>query len=201
MKNEKQNYAIGLYGVNGAGKSVLSKELMACFSVCELQSTDNLLKIYKHLNPKSPYRNLVSYTAWQCFGKKTEKNIAKGFAGYRNLLFDYLDCLIQRVPAEKLTMIFDGIHFDPRLKETNKDVQIVPILLTLKNSEIQRQRIMEKSGGREELEEILLSNIETSRNIQDYLIREAKQRGVFILDTGTDSVVESLNKIINAINA
>src|SRR3989344_1221213 len=170
----EKNCVIGLYGINSVGKSVLSQKLTEKFKVCELQSTDNLLKMTKYFYPENEYAHCSSCTAWKVRGSKTEVNIIEGFKGYREYVEGLINCLIQRVAAENFTMIFEGIHFNPQCRRNNEGIVVIPVLLTLKNIEKHRQRIIEKSNGRKELEERLLNNMQVSRVIQDFLIPEAK---------------------------
>ncbi len=193
----KKNYAVIIYGINSVGKSVQSQLLIKEIAVCELQSTDNLIKIYKHLNPESLYVKETSSSSWKIFGKKNDENIIKGFNGNRNLIMDYIGTLIDRIPNEKLSIIFEGVHFNPEIISNHSNVKVIPILLTLQDENIHRERIIEKAQGRKELEERLLDSIRTSRIIQDFLIKEAQDHNCFIIDTGKDGPKETLSKIKN----
>lgn len=196
----KDNFAIGIYGINSVGKTVQSQMLMKYFPICELQSTDNLIKIYKSLNPHWPYTNSTSFTSWKVIGEKKKENIVNGFISYRDSVEEYINTLIRRIQSEKLTIIFDGIHFSPQSSNKHPDVNIIPILLIIQDESIHRQRIREKAQGRKELEELLLENIHTARKIQDFLISEAKDNNCLFIDTGKDTVEQTLEKIVDIID-
>jgi len=200
IKNQKENYIIGIYGVNAAGKSVTSKKLSNYFEVCEIQSTDSIMKIYKFTCKDNQIKKLSSRNAWSLFGDKNTENIIKGFKKYRSLIFDHINCLIQRVPTEKFTMILEGVHFDPAILELNPGLKIVPVLLIIQDVNSYKKRIVKKARGRISLQNELLTNVNTAKTIQKFLINEAKKKNILIIDTAENNLRQVIGKIIKKIN-
>ncbi|KKU91769.1 MAG: 2-phosphoglycerate kinase [Candidatus Jorgensenbacteria bacterium GW2011_GWA1_48_11] len=201
MTNVKKDfYVVGLYGINSAGKTAISRLLMKEIPICEIQSTDNLMKLFKSYHKDPKYVGLSSRTAWKLIGEENETNIIEGFKIYRSIVSSDIDVLINRVPTENFTMIFEGIHFSPKNREADKAVKIIPILLTLQDKEAHKRRIIEKCNGRNELEQRLLDGMKTARLIQEFLIREAKENGTIVVDTSFDIVKQTLNKILKIIS-
>ena len=199
-KSIKNNRVIIFYGINAVGKTTLSQELMCHFEVCELQSTDNLLKIYNYVNPNNPYIGSNSCTAWSVIGDKTNLNILTGFKNYRALITEYICSLAQRAYEEQFTLVIEGVHFDPIVKKRIKQIKISPILLILSNFNVHKKRIIEKSDSRIDVKERLMNNLFIMRQIQDFLTDEAKNNGCSVVDTGLDTVEESLGKILRIVN-
>lgn len=198
MNLKNNNCVICIYGINGSGKTSLSQMLIKYFPVCEIQSTDNLRKIFILNNPSHPYSNVTSYTAWQVLGEKNRRNIIEGFKNYRIMIADYTRCIISRAYDEKLSIILEGIHFDPVFTEKSK-ILVIPVLLTISNKRILKKRIIQKSAGRKKLKNKLISHIDEIFSIQKYLVNEARKHGYIILDTSEDPLDTTFNKLINKI--
>ena len=196
ISKNKENIVLGIYGVNGVGKTVVSQKLLAEIKIGELQSTDNLLPIFRLNNPDEKWSAICSYTAWQMINDRNQANIIAGFRKYRGQLRGYIKSLIDRACADQFSLIIEGIHFEADLNRTKK-IKVIPVLLKIGDRTKHQKRISEKSAGRTDLKNKLKDNFAAIRTIQDFLIKEARSANCLIIDTGRIKAGDVIIKIID----
>jgi len=190
-----QNKIIGIYGVSAVGKTVLTQHLTRVLTITEVQSTDSLKALYRTFHPEDPMGSMSSYLAWTLVGPQTERNVIKGFLRYRNSVAPLITALMQRAMAEQFTLIFDGIHFSPALPLGGLSIPVVPILLTIDDESAHKRRIHLKASGRTALEQRLMLHFDNIRLIQTYLLNEAKRCHSLVIDTGKETVKQTVQLV------
>ena len=90
----------------------------------------------------------------------------------------------------------EGIHFHPSLYAKYPTL-VIPILLKIQNKTLHKKRIIEKSAGRDLLQQKLLRTFNAIRKVQDFLIDEANTLNVHIFETGNSTLEESTAQIIS----
>ena len=191
----KKMQIIGLIGVNASGKSTLAHLLSRDYVDYDMVATDNLLAINRMLNPNNPRLRYSSYSAWERLGKSTLENIWKGFEDYRGSNRRFLDCILRRARDQKVGMIIEGLHIEPKLffsYDSELDVHI--FLLYVSNEEKHKERIKQKCDYRPKLLKRLERYFPHIRTLQGLLIEEAKHYPVEIIETGV-SKESSLKRI------
>jgi 2-phosphoglycerate kinase len=185
MSNKMQ--IIGLQGVNASGKSTLAHMVSRDYVEFDTVATDNLLAINRMINPDDPRLSYSSYSSWKRFGSPTMDNIWKGFNEYREANRDFLDCILRRARDQKVGMIIEGLHIDPKLFYSyQNDLDVTIILLRVSDEEKHKKRIKEKCDYRPELLVKLEEYFPYIRDIQRLLEEEARSFGIETVETGVD---------------
>jgi 2-phosphoglycerate kinase len=176
---------IGIYGVSATGKSTIGNLLLTERLESDSIVTDNLLAIKRMLNPNSVIWQRSSYNQWERIGQPTDENIWKGFKEYRTGMEDYLSCILDRAKTQRVSMIIEGIHIDPKLFMCFKDsLNIHLFLLRIEDPIVHKKRIEEKCNYRPSLMTRLDKYFPYLRKLQTLLLEEAKYTEVNIIETG-----------------
>ncbi|NCO11042.1 hypothetical protein GW924_00340 [Candidatus Pacearchaeota archaeon] len=195
MSIEPPFRVIGIYGVNATGKSTLAHEISRYYPEYDTVATDNPLAIKRMLEPNNPIFQNSSYTQWKRFGEPTPKNIWAGFIQYRESMGDFLDCLLERARDQRVGMIFEGIHIDPRRFFGIRGIDVNLFLLHVSDRKVHEEHTRQKCAYRPELMDRLETNFSYIEEIQRGLLKEAREiGGIGIIETG-DSIKEAVSKI------
>lgn len=186
---------IGFQGVNASGKSTLAHLLSRNYPESDTVATDNLLAINRMLNPNDVRLKYSSYSSWERYGEPNRENIWKAFCEYREANRSYIDCILKRARDQRVSMIIEGLHLEPKLFELYKrDLETKLYILVVSNEERHKERIRQKCNYRPELLLRLEKYFPYIRTIQELLIEEGRKFGVDIIETGSD-IENSLKEI------
>jgi len=185
LKMIKKMKVIGIQGVNASGKSTLSHRIAQNYLEADTVATDNLIAINRALNPHDSRIQYSSYSSWQRFGEPTEENIWKGFCEYRESNRRYMDCILSRARDQRVGMIIEGLHIEPKLFFSySTDLDIDLFLLNVADEEIHKKRVVQKCSYRPELLKQLDTFFPHIRTLQGLLLDEAKEYPINVIETG-----------------
>lgn len=174
--NKSTNSKIFIYGVPGSGKTTFSLDLKnkTGYPLVEGDSLRVLAQKDK-TKEEDPFAYMGVSGAFRKFGDLTEENVIKGLKAVRENMVTYIQAEIEKYPHE---LILECAFLDPE-KVINKGRVI---LLTKIDEQEHRKQFFAK---REENEKSL-EHFKASRIIQDYLIEEAKNYPVEIVENNFD---------------
>ena len=196
---DKKMQVIGIYGTNAAGKSTLSHILSRDFLDFDTIATDNLLAIKRMNNKDNPIWNHSSYSQWERLGEPTPHHLWQGFLEYRDNMQDYLACMLDRAHTQKVGMIIEGIHIDPRYFQAfNDNLDIRLFFLHVENSGKHKERIVQKCDYRPTLLERLERYFPRIRELQEMLLNEARDHAIPIIETG-NSINDAMQAMRNGL--
>jgi len=163
---------IFIYGVPGSGKTTFSLDLKEKMDR-PLVEGDNLRTLAQKdkTREEDPFAYMGITGAFRKFGGLTEENVIKGLKAVRNNMAPYIQEEIEKYPNE---LILECAFLDPEHLINKGKI----ILLTKKDEESHRKQFF---AHREENEKSL-EHFKAARIIQNYLVKEAKEYNVEIVD-------------------
>jgi 2-phosphoglycerate kinase len=175
---------IFIYGVPGAGKTTLSQELQKELGY-PLVEADELRSIAQkeYSEAEKPFLYLPTTDAFKYFGEFSEENIIKGLQEVRTALTPYVEAEISKHPD---TLIMESAFLNPFVLKNQGQL----ILIATSDEQKHSNQFFEhrKNNGD------TLEKFRSARIIQNYLLEEAHQNGVIIIENS--SSMENLMKKI-----
>lgn len=163
---------IFIYGVPGVGKThyskVLGKELgLSVFEADKIKKEERKGKHKKN----HPFLYLGTCLAYQQFGDLNEVNVIKGLIAVRHALQKALEAKIKKHDHS----IIEGAFLEPgSVRKFGK-----PLLLVTTDEEKHKRQFL---SHREKLLDLQNNEFRSARIIQKFLINEAKQLDIEIID-------------------
>lgn len=170
------NPKIFIYGVPGSGKTTFSLDLKNKTGYPLVEGDG--LKVFAQKDKtkeEDPFAYMGVSGAFRKFGDLTEENVIKGLKAVRENMVTYIQAEIEKYPNE---LILECAFLDPEQVINKGRV----ILLTKIDEQEHRKQFF---ANREENEKSL-EHFKASRMIQDYLIKEAKNYPVEIVENNFD---------------
>lgn len=192
MENKR---VIGIYGVFSVGKSFIAHGLSSMFLDYDTVTTDNLLAIARSLDTRDHYLEQSSYLAWRVLGDNSPEKVIEGFKRYRDRLQSFIRIILDRAHKQRVDMILEGIHISPEVFQEYEDLlDQKPFLITIPNKTVHWGRIKEKCKDRPALLRRITPHFDIVRGLQDYLINEAKEYNIPVIDNsnGKEETLESI---------
>jgi 2-phosphoglycerate kinase len=167
---------IFIYGVAGSGKTTFSLDLKEKTNY-PLVEGDTLRALAQEgkTREEAPFSYMGTSGAFRQFGELTEENVIKGLMAVRENMIPYIQKEIEKYPNE---LIFECAFLDPERVIGKGKV----ILLTKQDEESHRKQFF---AHREE-NETSLEHFKATRIIQDFLIEEAKNYPIEIVENNFD---------------
>jgi 2-phosphoglycerate kinase len=171
---------IFIYGVAGTGKSFMSRYLKMRLNYPLIEA--DTLKEHSLAITSSPFISIGPKYAWRRFGAMTPANIIKGLEAVRASARSAIEAELQTYE----NVIMEGVFLGPAYASHGK-----MILMIVVDASRHRDRYFRKRAHTKEDEE----GFAASRLLQDYLITEARQLGIEIIENHEDSplLAESLS--------
>ena len=181
-------------GTTGCGKSTVSSDIAHRLNVVRTQSTDMLREVMRLLVPKRlmPELHASSFNAWQTLPSwdnnpiKFETHFVEGYLTQAREVGVGLEGVLKRAEREQLSLILEGVHIYPGLQKQLAEQQnmiVVPIILSVdKRKQLKRQ--LEGRGKRVSARraERYLDSFEEIWALQSFLLNEAKQLGITVVE-------------------
>ena len=160
-----------IYGVPGSGKTYLSQKIAKDFNL-PLFEADTLKDSLRKLTTQkeSPFLFLGTNQAFRYFGELNINNAIKGLKAVRNILADVVNKEIQNHDE----VVMEGAFLDPNLL---KSVGEVILVVTLDEKQ-HRDRFF----NHREKNEANLEEFKAARIIQDFLVKEAEDLNIEIIE-------------------
>jgi 2-phosphoglycerate kinase len=167
---------IFIYGVPGSGKTTFSLDLKDKMNYPLVEGdTLRVLAQKDKTREEDPFAYMGTSGAFRKFGDLTEENVIKGLKAVRRNMVPYIQEEIEKYPD---ILILECAFLDPEQVMSKGKI----ILLTKKDEESHRKQFF---AHRKENEKSL-EHFKAARIIQDFLIEEAKNYPVEIVENNFD---------------
>lgn len=183
-KNAENPVIILMGGPTGSGKTSLSAELVHRLGFTRLICTDSVRQIMRLMFSEDllPSIHSSSYDAWKKVNFpiiEKDDPVLIAFREQSLRVSAGIRALIDRAIEENYNMILDGVHIVPGFIDLscyNGKAQIFPLIVTVLDKEIYRQRFesRKKLSPRRPYEKYL-ANFDSIIKIQNFLIELAEQ--------------------------
>ncbi|PIZ47624.1 hypothetical protein COY32_01300 [candidate division WWE3 bacterium CG_4_10_14_0_2_um_filter_41_14] len=173
-----------IYGVPGTGKTHISRLLGKTYGYTVIEG-DTIKTLARKGKTKrtDPFLFWGTCLAYKHFGDMTMQNAINGLLGVRAALKDYVD---QTVKSQPDTIIFEAAFVDPHSYCNNSKVFLVVTL----DEKLHKKQFL---SHREKLLDIKQNEFKSARMIQEFLIQEAQQLGVTIIENSPDLDLSGLD--------
>jgi 2-phosphoglycerate kinase len=170
------NSKIFIYGVPGSGKTTYSLDLKEKMDYPLVEGdTLRILAQKDKTREQDPFAYMGISGAFRKFGDLTEENVIKGLKAVRKNMVPYIQEEIEKYPN---TLIFECAFLDPEQVIDKGKV----LLLTKKDEKDHRKQFF---AHREENEKSL-EHFRAARIIQSFLVEEAKNYNIEIIENNFD---------------
>ncbi len=193
-----------LEGASATGKSMLALDLIPALSTTRIISTDSIRQILRVIYSQKDYPELYCHTyqahKYKQSGSSELQPIIRGFLAQLDLISPHIKHLTKRILSEGAIGIVEGVHILPGSLQT-LDAGVLEILVN-PSEEIHRAMfISKKSGGKlksvSDDSNVRLEEFHSTRMIQEYMIRHAKEHEISIIDLKSyNEAFETISKLI-----
>ncbi len=167
---------IFIYGVPGSGKTTFSLDLKDKVNYPLVEGdTLRVLAQKDKTKEEDPFAYMGVTGAFRKFGELTEENVIKGLKAVRTNMVPYIQEEIEKYPNE---LILECAFLDPQQLIGKGKI----ILLTKKDEEGHRKQFFTHSEENEKS----LEHFKAARITQDFLINEAKNYPIKIIENNFD---------------
>lgn len=201
-----------LEGASGTGKSMLALDMIRNIGATRIISTDTVRQVLRSTLSQDDHPELFCHT-YQAHEKRqsgleTLDPVVRGYLAQIELIAPVVEEMTKRVLVEGAEAIIEGVHVLPgTLSRLSKSV--VEILIN-PNPETHKRMFVSKhdGAGLKSVSSDLNRRIDeyrSTRMIQEYMLSEAQDNGVKVIDLDTyenaerkvcESVIETINGII-----
>lgn len=196
-------------GTAAVGKSTVATTLASRLDIVRYQSTDMLREVMRMMIPERlmPVLHSSSFSAGEALpielgrSNKKENNMIAGFRTQAHLLSVPCEAVIQRSLQERVSLVLEGVHIHPGLLEQisqDHDAVIVHVMLAILKQKELKKRIKGRGAKiPQRRSERYLAHIEDIWRLQAYLLDEADEHQVLIVENNSkEKVIGEVMKII-----
>ncbi len=190
-------------GAPGSFTTVIAQKLAEQFSISQIISTNTVRSILQRviapeIAPELHTECHLAYEHLRPIQSMHEDNVILGYEEHTKYVTETIESMINRSLSENLTVLFRGVHLDPKFISKNiLDRQNV-LFFCIKVVEPRNQldRLLEINGKGKE-DEVTL-DFPDIRKIHDYLVSETEHLSLPVIEL-KDDLNETINKIIEVI--
>jgi 2-phosphoglycerate kinase len=192
-------------GTAGTGKSTIGVELAHRLGITRVISTDSVREVMRIMFSAElmPTIHRSSFDAWQAYdwpkGTRDDVVIA-AFMEQALRVSAGIYALMDRALNEKISTIIDGVHVVPGFikRDYGEKALICKLVVTTEDEAIHRERFRIRSEQTSTRgAEKYLSNFESIRKIQDFIVLQAHMHGVPVFDNESfDQTVATIVKYL-----
>lgn len=208
--NSTPSLILALEGASATGKSMLAIELVQDLAATRFISTDTIRQVLRGVYDRQSHPELFCHT-YQAYKHKQSGDssldpIVRGYIAQSEMLKSHIQDLAKRVNEEGAISVFEGVHLRPGiLKGINTNVlEIVinPTLNTHRSMFLSKQRAAKLRTVSNNLS-VRTQEFEATRKIQEYLISQALQKKVPIIEMESyeEAKKEIYGHIINSVKS
>ena len=207
LKNKLKAFkptVILLGGVTGIGKSTLAEVLGSIFGIRTILGTDLLREILRvtisaDLLPTLHTSSYMAHLKLDTSFLPAKSETVIGFEAQARAVTVSVESSIEQVIQDDEIIIIEGVHLVPGILKKNlvENDTVIFIMLTLQNEDAHHSRLTIRESRVESRSEKYLAHFDNIRKIQSYLMNQAEQNKVPIVDIEINE--DALNLIINMI--
>ena len=170
-----QDKKVFIYGVPGSGKTYFSQKIADDLGL-PLFEADTLKEPLRKLTTEeeSPFLFLGTSQAFRYFGELSIENVIRGLMAVRKYLADAVGKEIKKHSE----VVMEGAFLDPNLLKNNGKLILI---ITFNEKQHREHFFKHRENSEESLEEF-----KAARMIQDFLINEAKDLNIKIIENNKE---------------
>ncbi|RMH69696.1 MAG: hypothetical protein D6675_11665 [Gemmatimonadetes bacterium] len=177
-------------GATGSGKSTLARKLASRFEIGRFVSTDIIREVMRTIftDKIAPYLHHSSYVAYREVptpGDTVPEKIITAFREQARQVMVGINALVERALRENLDIIVEGVHVVPGMLDRKyiHHPNVFSFAVITQDETAHRSHFIHRENeARQRRAETYLKNLGSIRQIQQYLINQAKKYDVPLVD-------------------
>jgi 2-phosphoglycerate kinase len=190
-------------GATGTGKSSVATEAAHRLGITRVTSTDFIRQTIRAYFSHE-FMPSVHYSSFEAAAAipepRTGDAVLEGFLDQTQKVLVGVEAVIERSLTEGWSMVLEGIHLVPGMVPVEiKGALVVHVVLQIPGDEVHRMHfhVRDAATGGVRAMEKYLTRLDEIRKIQDYIVEQAEQRGVPVIEsTNPDRATADVMELI-----
>ena len=193
-----------LEGASATGKSMLAVRMIENLSSTRMLSTDTIRQILRTSFSKGDYPELFCHTyqahKYKQTGPEHLPDVVRGYLAQCKIIQPIVIDMVSLIPNEGVTAIIEGVHIIPgKIKESNPEV--IEIIINPSRADHEAMFTSKHFAGGlltvSSSKKSRLAEFEATREIQEFMIDQARQANTHIIDfVEYEETEKQINRII-----